>query len=466
MKSPARFLTTAPAALAALGLSLSPGLGSATDAAVDASPERPHVLLVTVDTLRPDFLGAYGFPRDTSPHFDALARDSVIFERAIAASSRTAPAHASMFTSRFVRGHSVGHRNGSTALADRATLASILRDAGFETAAFVSSTMLQKRIGLNHGFDVYDDELPDVELRRTVYERVAKRTTERALAWLRAPHTRPVFLWVHYNDPHGPYTPPLTEVERFAAPGQPGEPELAVLDKNRGWKGIPNYQALDGLDRPSQYRSRYAGEIRSFDAGLGRLLAGFRDLVGSGDAVVLITSDHGESFGEEGFWFCHGYATTPDLIRIPFLLKAPGLAAARSDELVHHVDVLPTLLDLVGLPGPEDMQGVALARHLRGGAPLASRVLFADVGSEVSAYSGDSFLRVRFKGDIGNVKAGSRTTFAWDGAGHWERREGSDSRLRTVLNYAAKRAPTAQAREVTPVEVERLKALGYLEAAE
>ena len=174
--------------LAALFLAAAAGCGP--------PPDAPNVLLVTIDTLRPDHLGAYGFPGESSPNLDALAARGVVFERAIAASARTAPSHASLFTSRWVRDHSIGYHNGSTRLGDEVTLAALLSEAGYDTAAFVGNSMLRRRVGLDRGFAVYDDTLPDAERNRPVFERVAAKTTPRALEWLARPRRRPFFLWV------------------------------------------------------------------------------------------------------------------------------------------------------------------------------------------------------------------------------------------------------------------------------
>ena len=317
---------------------------------------RPDILLITLDTLRADHLGAYGAPPDATPALDALAARGVVFERMLAASSRTAPSHASLFTSRWVRDHGIGFRNGSTRLGDEPTLASRLARGRLQTAAFVSNSMLRRRIGLDAGFDHYDDALPDHETNRPVFERVAEKTTARATRWLRETREtpRPRFLWVHYNDPHGPYTPPARYVKEPS-----GEPEttLPVLQIQRGFHGIPAYQALDGQDDPRQYLARYAGEIRYLDDSIGALVESFgRGPEGSG-AIIAITADHGESLGEEDMWFSHGFATTPNLAHVPFLLLADGLPAGRVSTPVHHVDVLPTLLELAGIPVPEDAAG-------------------------------------------------------------------------------------------------------------
>jgi arylsulfatase len=204
------------------------------------------VLLITVDTLRADHLHCYGQSLPTSPNIDAFAARSVVFERAIAASGYTGPAHSAILTSRYPRRQSMGLSNGMLTLGGVETLADAFRQGGYDTAAFVSNDVLNARTGLNQGFDVYDDELPTVEPNRpNVFERLAPQTVERALAWLARPRTKPFFLWVHFQDPHGPYTPPAPYRDRFHVPAVADEPELPVLDDDGG----PGGPALSGWSR-------------------------------------------------------------------------------------------------------------------------------------------------------------------------------------------------------------------------
>ena len=353
----------------------------------------PNVLLITVDTLRADHLGSYGFELDTSPRIDALAAEGVLFERAIAASSRTVPSHASIMTSRYPREHSVGHLNGKSTLRDATTLAQHFRAAGYSTAGFIGNILLTHTTGLGAGFDLFDDEIETPELNRPhVVERLAADTTARAVRWLGEPHEGLVFLWVHYQDPHGPFTPPGDQ-NRFEIPPRPGEQPLPLGKSNKGPGGVPPYQVLPGLELPSEYESRYAGEIFYADREIGELLAAF-DRIEGGRGIVLLTADHGESLGEAGRYYMHGHASTPDVAHVPLIVRAPGLAPSRRPEVVGHVDVLPTLLDLAGLPVPEDVRGVALGPVLRGDAEMPDRLVYCDDGAQVSAYSEGGFVRV------------------------------------------------------------------------
>jgi arylsulfatase len=366
-------------------------------------------------------------------------------------------------TSLWVRDHSVGWMNGSTRLDGEWTLAERFAEAGYDTAAFVGNMMLSPRVGLDAGFDIYDHDLQQAELNRPeIRERTAARTTRRALAWLALEHARPWFLWVHYQDPHGPYTPPDDHAELFDLREDDEDP-LPRLDKNRGERGIPAYQSLPGLDFAGQYASRYAGEIHFFDYWLGVLLEAVDGE--SIESVVLLTADHGESFGEEGWWFSHGFRTTPDQIHVPFMVRAPSLEPGRRTGLAHHVDVAPTLLDLAGLDTPAGARGLALARVRDDDGPFSERIVFADVGFEASAYQGRRFMRTIIEGD----SRGSGS-FQWSSTRDWERVPSKDSTRASVERYL--KTPTDLVRvdrldpDLQAERLEQLRALGYVEVGE
>lgn len=433
-------------------------------AACSGRPVPRDVLLVTVDTLRPDLLGAYGFEPSVSPSFDALARRGVVFERAVAASPRTAPSHASIMASRWVREHSIGWHNGDTRLEGALTLAEVFRRHGYATAAFVGNVVLRRRSGLDAGFELYDDDLPDAEANRPIaFERIAEKTTKRALAWLAAERSRPVFLWLHYQDPHGPYTPP-PPYDRTSVP-HAEDAVLPARDDNRGRHGIPAYQVLGELRRVRDYVGRYAGEIAYFDHWLGRFLDRFE--AASRQPVVLFTADHGESLGERDLYFSHGSRTTPDQVWVPLVVVAPDLEPARRWELVHHVDVMPTLLDLAGLPLPEDLRGVSLAGLPAQPDVWSERLLFSDAGRETSAYRGNHLFRARTTRPDGPWDAVPLERLGWRGAEVRPRPRGAAPDVRAQLRaYATTSTPLVRAGPASPETIERLRALGYLPPAE
>lgn len=449
--------------------------------APDASEPRgpaTDVLLITVDTLRADRLSAYGFSHETSPRIDALAARGALFERAIAAAPTTSASHASIFTSRYVREHSVGHASGRTRLVGATTLAERFRDAGYATAAFVSNANLARRIGLDRGFEVYDDRLPTRELNReNAFERIAEETARRALAWLVSgpPREAGQLLWVHLQDPHGPYAPPDAYVGRFEVAPQPGEEALPMLDDNIGYRGVPRYQALEGLDRPSQYEGRYADEIFYADVHVGRVLDAAEESARSRgrELIVLLTSDHGERMGELGGYFVHGGIPTPDLARVPMILVAPSLRRSRQRFVVSHVDVAPTLLELAGLASLPAASGVALGPILRGEAAAPSRLVYSDSGGTVAAYRADRFV---YAGPTLETfwDAGPEPDIRWN-AFDWAR-DGSfvavsddvglgrvDREFDATEAYFRSTVAMEHASEPSVEDVEALQKLGYIE---
>jgi arylsulfatase A-like enzyme len=447
------------ASLTCVALAASLGIGWLGCARTDAPGDRPNILLITVDTLRADFLSSYGFPAKTSPNIDALAAQGVVFDRAIATSSATAPSHASIMTSRYTRQHSISYRNGDTTLQGAKTLAEVLREAGYVTAAFVSNVVLDRRTGLDLGFDVYDDELPSPELNRPfIFERIAEETTARALGWLEAMESGPFFLWVHYQDPHGPYAPPEAYRGRFRLPHTPEEKALPLLENDSGNDGIPTYQVLPGLSLPSEYMSRYADEIFYADHSIGELLQSVDSHRSGRDVIVLLTSDHGEIMGENDLYFVHYKATTPPEAHVPMILRAPGLPAERRSDAVSLVDVMPTLLELAGLEPPLPMSGLALGPLLRKQRPIPERTLYCDIGTEASAYRGDGFIRVTKNAADDLVWV----SYTWGADGTWTSQGTAIAETEPLQEYLQWVTPMAKAPPLEPEEIERLRALGYV----
>jgi arylsulfatase A-like enzyme len=276
------------------------------------SPDRPRsVLLVSVDTLRADRLGGYGDAAARTPHADALARSGVLFEAAYTPAPLTLPAHATMMTGLLPPAHGV-RGNGAFALGPGpTTLAEALRARGLRTGAFVGAFPVASRFGLARGFDTYDDAVTKAPGHHFEFaERPAAAVVAAATAWLAAT-PGPVFAWVHLFDPHAPYAPP---------------PEHAVA-------GDP-----------------YRGEVAAVDAALGPLLRAWD--ARPEPSVVALTADHGEAFGEHGEE-SHGLFVYDTTLRVPLVLRAPGLPANRRvGSAVGLQDLAATLLDLAGGRGP------------------------------------------------------------------------------------------------------------------
>jgi choline-sulfatase len=303
-----------------------PALALAAVAGCTAEGPRPDVLLVTIDTLRSDHCSAYGYAIDTTPHLAALASKGVLYRRAYAESSTTAPSHAVLLTSRHFRTLGVG-KNGEVMSGEAVTLAETLADSGYDTAAFVSSFPLMERFGFAQGFDHYDDRfvLDEASLGRraegsTPHDRLAGATLAHAERWLSdRTGDEPLFVWVHFVDPHAPYRAP----ERFAG----------------NWpKGT------------STFVQRYDAEVRYADAQLGRLLDVFRAHSPSRDSLVVVTSDHGEGLGDHG-WMSHGVNLHEEAVRVPLVASWPGHLAEGKvvEEAVSIVDVSRSILDSLGI---------------------------------------------------------------------------------------------------------------------
>jgi arylsulfatase len=304
-----------------------------------------------------------------------LAREAIVYEDAWSTAPLTGPALSALLTGR--PPETLGLTDNRTILAEEArTLAEVLREAGVATAAVVSNWVLRRRgelgdAGVQQGFAHFDDAMSSSEPSRPhMKERVAVDTTDAALTWLdRRPPDVPFFLWVHYQDPHGPYTAP----QRFLAPVKAvGEAPLEVGADERGRDALPRYQVIDDERRPSAYHARYEAEIRYFDQELGRLLEGLRAR-GLYERVLLVfTADHGESLGERGYYFSHGQHLHRELLQVPLVLRPPGGVAPgqRVHTPVSHLDLFPTLLAALGLA-----PSAALGTNLLGGPPTEERVL-------------------------------------------------------------------------------------------
>lgn len=366
------------------------------------------IIVVTLDAMRADHAGCYGYRLPTTPFLDGLAKKCIRFEYAFSPIGLTAPAHASLLTGKYPRFHSVEFSNGGQPLNKEqdVTLPLLMRELGYKTAAFVSIMPLQKHGGLDHGFDYYDDDLAEPELNRNhELRRSAVNTTSAALGWLSKHQTDPLFIWLHYSEPHGPYTPPGPYDSMFVGNRHYGPPRL--LEVVDDWKigGIPAYQVLKPeRDDSGQlinyekdctyYMSQYDGQIRSVDEQLRVLIEGLRKCGLYDDSLIIITADHGEAMGENNIFFFHSMTVTLDQIRIPLLIKLPNCHKARPctiSEPVSTVDIMPTVLSLCNYESNYlGLQGLNLLTCLTGGVslPLPQHHIFSEIPSQLSVIHG------------------------------------------------------------------------------
>jgi arylsulfatase len=327
-----------------------------------------NLILITVDTLRADHLGAYGYPLATSPSLDALAREGTVFAACYSQSATTAASHATLFTSRYPQ--STGVRSNAERFPDQPSLMAVLRHNGYTAAGFVSSVVVGRKFGIQKEFDAFDDAATTTEAtRRERGERPAEATLAAALAKVDEIAGRgPFFLWVHLIDPHGPYQAPR-EPDRFVGDPHyaPERRELAIGASNWVWGEIPAYQALPGATDAALYLARYDGEIRYVDDALGGFLAGLRARSLYDDSFVVVTADHGETLLDAAHkrLFSHGTIAYEEVVRVPLIVKEPrGVRSLDElrDERVRLLDLAPTLLALLDLPPEPGFQG----RDIRG----------------------------------------------------------------------------------------------------
>jgi choline-sulfatase len=280
------------------------------DSRAAASAQRPSILLVTLDTTRADAIGPEAIGVET-PAFNALAARGLRFRQAYATVPETLPSHAAIMTGLYPAGHGV-HENGRFLAAAHPVIAEQLHRRGYRTAAFVSAFVLAKRFGLARGFQVYDDGMGERS------ERSAPETTERALTYLAQTGNEPVFLWVHYFDPHAPYEP-------------------------------------RGDVRKKDVRALYGGEVAAVDQQLGRLVTAFEQRAG-GSAAIVVTADHGEGLGDHGE-AQHGNLLYQSTMHVPLVIAGPGVAAGVNDGSVSTRRVYHTVLDWAGVDPRDSLRG-------------------------------------------------------------------------------------------------------------
>jgi arylsulfatase A-like enzyme/Flp pilus assembly protein TadD len=296
--------------------------------AAQGGKPRPNVLLITIDTLRADRLGCYGAQEPPTPNIDSLAARGVIFERAFAHNPETLPSHTNIILGVTPNYHGVHDNSNFRVGPDQLTVGAHLKTYGYATAAVVGAFPLDSRFGLTRGFDLYDDNYGALGSQEFSFvERKAEAVVETALGWLEG-RRNPWFLWIHCFDPHQKYDPP----EPFK----------------------------------TQYKEHlYNGEIAYVDFALKPLFDYLqeKDLVAS--TVVVLTADHGESLGEHGE-STHGYFAYDATLHVPLIIAGPGVVKGRVTENVCHVDIFPTICDLVGAEKPPFLQGLSLLPAFHG----------------------------------------------------------------------------------------------------
>lgn len=288
-----------------------------------------RIVIISIDTCRADYLSCYGYRRKTTPNIDAIARDGILFEHAVSPVPLTLPAHSTMLTGTIPPYHKVRDNNEYRLGDSNVTLAEMLKEKGFATGAVIGAFVLDSMFGLEQGFDSYNDEFEDGEKRTfaAYNERGADEVSYFANQWLGEHYKEPFFLFVHYYDPHDPYDPPYPFSQLYA----------------------------DDL---------YAGEVAFVDDCIGRVIGKLKELGVYESTLIIIAGDHGESLGEHSER-THGFFVYDSGIDVPLILKVPGGAKGkRVGSVVGLVDIVPTVLSVVGIEAGGQIHGIDLGGYI------------------------------------------------------------------------------------------------------
>ena len=424
----------------------------------------PDVIVITLDTTRADHLGAYGYFRDTSPTFDALAAKALQFDRLVVPMATTLPTHTSLFTGVWPTEHGVvaNLQHGGERFLPSESLVPVaahLQGHGYQTGAFVSAAPLERKAGLASGFDVYDQP--------SKVERSGDLTVDAAIGWLAEAGPAPLLLWVHLYDPHNPFAPPKEYAERFV--GKDHDEVDAWLDARGVSKTAKRPTGI--TVRAKRAHNLYDAEIRFMDDQLARLVAAIERRGRAEESLWIVAGDHGEGMNQHG-QPGHGLVWQEQL-HAPLLLRAPGHAHKRIPTTLSMADVLPTAFGLVDLP-----EEGAISGQFSGMDVLDSGAEERPVLSQTSSRQ---------------LMFGRPMTYAWTGP-RWKCQwaDGQDpvlydliedpyeltpvhqsaerarcmEGLKAELTRQRERAVALGAGETAPMDaeqVERLKALGYLD---
>jgi choline-sulfatase len=401
------------------------------------SRDRLNLVVVTLDTTRADRIGAYGARDVETPAIDHLADEGVLFEQAVSAAPLTLPAHSSIFTGKFPPEHGVRDNGGFFLGPDQTTLAELLKARGYRTGGFVAAYVLAAKWGINQGFETYFDDFDLSQTRvlsLSAIQRPANEVLDKALPWIEQAGNQPFFAWIHLYDPHSPYRPP----EPFA----------------------------------SRYKAHpYNGEIAFADSQIARLVSTLRSRNLYDRTVIVVMGDHGESLGEHGEG-SHGFFVYNSVTNVPFVIRAPfsHTTHRRVADPVRSVDVLPTVLDLLGLPAATGISGVSLVPLMTGAKTELGLDAYSEAMYPLHHY-GWSDLHALRSGRYKVIDAPRPELYDVDRDPNETTNLFADRRalgdrmigqLRTIESGFTKTAAAMPAADVDPEARERLAALGYV----
>lgn len=322
---------------------------------------RPNVILIIIDALRPDHLGCYGYKRDTSPNIDNLAKEEALFTQAISQGSYTPPSFFSILTSTYPNTHRV-YTFGVPLSKKIKTLPEILKAKGYYLG-LISGRGSMAEFHFSELEREFDTFYPPAKKYIS-----ANEVTENAIQWLRLNSKKNFFLWLYYIDTHTPYTKPcpynkLYINDKFI---KDGNKRIPIADESKplcdGYGAIPRITAVKDKTDTNFYIALYDGEIRYVDEQIGMVLAELKRLNLYDNTLILITSDHGEGMGEHNYYFVHAYSLYDELLKVPLIIAGSNIIPRGKiiDSQVQLIDIMPTILDILGVERPKNIEGVSL----------------------------------------------------------------------------------------------------------
>jgi arylsulfatase A-like enzyme len=347
--------------------------------------KRPNILLISIDSLRADHLGCYGYPKPTSPFIDSLAGEGVLAESLFCPGLPTYPSYTTLYTAQHPLTHGI-LAHGSDAKLDRNApfLPHVLVEAGYTTCAI--DNLMHGRIWFGRGYEFYID--PSVKLSMLTMNVTCDQLNARAIPWLRQHGDEPFFLFIHYWDPHWPFMPPASYNNLFYEGDNPTDKSNRALEPfwkhplgavaKETWLRTPKGPITD----PAYVSALYDREIRYLDDGISRLLQALDAAGLAENTLVLFTADHGESLTEHGIFFDH-HGLYDCTTHVPLIARWPGRlpSGVRIPDMVQVMDIAPTILEAAGIAAPASMEGRSFWKLLTGeeaGDPSRTRVISAE----------------------------------------------------------------------------------------
>lgn len=404
---------------------------------IAAGSASPNVVFVTIDTLRADHLGCYGFTQVQTPNIDALAKGSIRFAEAFTAVPITLPSHTAIFTGSYPMATGMHDFSGNKLPPVAMTLARVLRDNGYSTAAFIGAAVLDSRFGLNLGFDTYFDHFDFSRLDETNLDEMERRgdlVMDEALEWLKVNPRQPFLLWVHLYDPHFPYKPPEPYATRY-------------------------------------HSHLYDGEIAFDDAQVGRLLSFLKSTGIFENSIIVLCGDHGEGLGEHGEK-THGFFVYDSTLHVPVIMKLLGITPRVVKTEVSLVDIMPTVLQSLGIPIPKSVQGRSLLDEVMGRTSAGRSYIYSETYLPLLHFKWSQLRGWQINGlhyidaprpELYDTRTDPHEVKNLFNSKKVESHALHDELFTFLRHYTPSAGGGAQAKELTdPALLERLKSLGYV----